>query len=248
MLHTAAPARPEANPKFDTIQGCEEVISRNRAAFIEAGEALMAIRENFAAWGLKDQHGTFEKYCRTKWGFSRQHASRLIQSSEVVSALSPIGDKPKTESQARELARVPEAKRNEVWQEAAETAPDGNVTANDVRRVVDKALAPADPKSDPGPPPTPLELAMADEGMLVEIQRQLQALRHDIKELADQPIGQFIRRQQIDADLKNVWSAIKFARPHASCPYCNQDTGCDACKSTGWVPIDIYKAAPEEFK
>jgi hypothetical protein len=59
-------------------------------------------------------HGTFEDYCREKWGWQRAHAYRLIESASVVAA-PPIGDKIKTESQARELARVEPARRVEVF-------------------------------------------------------------------------------------------------------------------------------------
>jgi hypothetical protein len=52
---------------------------------------------------------TFEKYCQTRWGWARAHACRLINAAKVVQNLSPIGDIPKNEAQARELARLPVA-------------------------------------------------------------------------------------------------------------------------------------------
>ena len=52
-------------------------------------------------------YGTFEDYCRERWGMKRAHAYRLIESSAVVGNLSPIGDIPATESQARPLAKLP---------------------------------------------------------------------------------------------------------------------------------------------
>ena len=51
-------------------------------------------------------HGTFEGYCRERWGMSRSYAHRMIESSAVVEML-PIGNKPATESQARPLAKLP---------------------------------------------------------------------------------------------------------------------------------------------
>lgn len=83
-------------------------------------------------------HGTFEDYCRERWGFERAHAYRMVQSAEVVGALSPNGDisEPRSEAVARELAPLrdePEVMR-EAWTEAVEQhgpAP----TAAQVREV-----------------------------------------------------------------------------------------------------------------
>src|SRR5215467_1413999 len=45
---------------------------------------------------------TFEDYCRERWKMSRIHAHRMIEASEVAGNLLPVGNVPKTESQARE--------------------------------------------------------------------------------------------------------------------------------------------------
>ena len=58
----------------------------------------------------------------------RRHAYRLIESSAVVGNLSPIGDIPATESQARPLAKLPPAEQPEAWQEAVTSAFTGPVT------------------------------------------------------------------------------------------------------------------------
>jgi hypothetical protein len=55
------------------------------------------------------EHGTFEEYCRERWGMSRIHAYRLIESAAVVGNLLPIGTSlPTTESQARPLTTLPD--------------------------------------------------------------------------------------------------------------------------------------------
>jgi ParB-like chromosome segregation protein Spo0J len=48
-------------------------------------------------------------------------------------------------------------------------------------------------------------------------------------------------------DVENVRSALKFARPHAVCPYC-KGKGCNACFETGWVGMRVYESAPAEKK
>ncbi len=45
-----------------------------------------------------------EEYCRVRWDINRAHAYRLIDAAQVIDNLSPMGDKPTTERQARELA------------------------------------------------------------------------------------------------------------------------------------------------
>lgn len=115
----------------------EDIVERGLATFVEVGEALMEIRDS----GLYEQsHLTFDAYCRDRWQMQRAHAYRLIQSASVASALSPIGDTPKTESQARELAPLlsePDALR-EAWAEVVDLHPEP--TAKQVREVVERRL------------------------------------------------------------------------------------------------------------
>ena len=50
----------------------------------------------------RETHATFEAYCRERWGWSRQHAYRQIQAAQVA-GMSPMGDKPANERQARAM-------------------------------------------------------------------------------------------------------------------------------------------------
>jgi hypothetical protein len=102
------------------------------------GVALLEIRDRRLY--RHQGHVTFEAYCQERWQMGRQYAYRLIDAAKVAQALSPIGDNPATESQARELAPLlrsaPEA-IPEVWQEATQTAAEEArpVTASDVREA-----------------------------------------------------------------------------------------------------------------
>jgi hypothetical protein len=86
-----------------TLADCEAVIERGLTTFVEVGEALATIRD---ARLYKDTHGTFEDYCRERWGFSRRHSNRLIEAAEVVGILGPIGPTVTNEGQARALGQV----------------------------------------------------------------------------------------------------------------------------------------------
>jgi hypothetical protein len=119
---------------------CEQRIERGLKTFIEVGTALIAIRDNRL---YRASHGTFELYCRERWNMTPQHANRLALAAGVVASMEPIGSTPppSTESQARELAKVPEPERADVWAEAVERTA-GKPTAAAVRQVAEERTAP----------------------------------------------------------------------------------------------------------
>lgn len=92
------------------------------------GVALAEIRDSRL---YRADYSTFEDYCREKWGWERRHAYRLITAA-AVTAMSPIGLRPQTESQARELAKVEPEKRVEVLELAIAAGP---VTARSIREA-----------------------------------------------------------------------------------------------------------------
>ena len=59
----------------------EATIEKHLSAFYEVGFALMQIRDNRY---YRETHGTFEAYCKERWGFTHRYANQLIKSSEVV--------------------------------------------------------------------------------------------------------------------------------------------------------------------
>ena len=139
MSSTLATLTPD---ELSSLSAYEGVIRQGLESFVEVGEALMRIRDGRL---YRDKFGTFEDYCRTKWSLSKTHVNRLVQASEVVGDVTPIGVKPATESQARPLASVPKEERAEVWQRVVETAPvdaktsKPKITAKHVEKVVEQA-------------------------------------------------------------------------------------------------------------
>jgi hypothetical protein len=107
------------------LTDAEAVIERGLATFVEVGAALMSIRDERL---YRVEYGTFEDYCRERWGMTRRHANRLVEAAEITVALGPIG--PTTESQARELTGLPPEIAAEVMDLAAES---GKVTAASIR-------------------------------------------------------------------------------------------------------------------
>jgi hypothetical protein len=155
-----------------TLTECEAVIQRSLDAFVEAGRALVRIRDQEL---YKARFRTFEDYCTKKWGFSRQRSQQLIAAAEVVSTLSveevkvtlpqtnghapdPVVVPPPTnERVARELAplRAKPEEMREVWREAAETAATygRQPTSTDVRTAVQgRVMGPVvEPPAAPAP-------------------------------------------------------------------------------------------------
>ena len=134
------------------IAQLEATIERGMQTFVEVGLALMEIRD---ARLYRAEFGTFEDYCRERWGWTRQRANQLIASADVVSNLemTTIVVKPTTESQARALTKLEPEKQRTVWKDVVETAPKGKVTAKHVQAVVEQHKEPAKPKPEPEPEP-----------------------------------------------------------------------------------------------
>ena len=68
-----------------------------------------------------------------------------------------------------------------------------------------------------------------------------------IEKLAETETGQYITTAQITIDLKNVFNALQWAKPHCTCVYCEGE-GCKHCQHTGWLCKGLFNAAPDEVK
>lgn len=128
----------EAALAVSTLADHEAVIERGLATFVEVGEALAAIRDQRL---YRDTHGTFEDYCRDRWGFNRKRAAQMIEAAEVVSTMVDTDlPAPQNERQARALAAVPEPDRAEVWRETLDHT-DGKPTARAIAERVQQRTA-----------------------------------------------------------------------------------------------------------
>ncbi len=117
------------------LEVLEATIDAGMHTFVQVGSALLEIRDTRL---YRATHTTFDDYCRERWGMSKTHANRMIESAGVVANLAPIGVIPATESQARPLTSLEPNAQREVWERAVETAPNGRMTAAHVQSVVDE--------------------------------------------------------------------------------------------------------------
>jgi len=120
------------NQRLDQL---ENIVSTNLRAFYEVGTALHEIRDSRL---YRNEHETFEDYCRDRWDIGRDYADRLITSSAVMDNIDADNcqQKPMTESQTRPLTRLSAPLQIEAWEKAVETAPEGKITAKHVNNVV----------------------------------------------------------------------------------------------------------------
>lgn len=116
----------------------EQRIEKGLKTFIEVGNALSSIRERRL---YREVHGTFEDYCRERWGFTDRRARMFMAAAETVGNLKTgtiVPTLPTTESQARPLTRLDPEQQREVWQAAVDTAPNGRITARHVEETVQR--------------------------------------------------------------------------------------------------------------
>jgi hypothetical protein len=126
----------------------EAVIERGLNTFVEVGNALLAIRDQRE---YRAAHSTFEGYCQERWGFTERRARQLMASAEAVGTIVPTGlPAPANEGQARELARVPEPERAEVWRETIERTG-GKPTAAAIRETYAPPVTAVPPPPDAEP-------------------------------------------------------------------------------------------------
>jgi len=110
----------------------------------EVGVALAEIR---GARLYRETHPTFEAYLDGRWGMSRSYAYRQIDAARVVELVSPMGDTPANERQAREL--VPLLDEPDVLRAAwSEASAGGSPTAEKVKMAVDRARASTSARPD----------------------------------------------------------------------------------------------------
>lgn len=222
----------------------EEVISRG---YIDCGKALMVIRDERL---YRLEHKSFESYVKERWEFTKSRANQLIEATTIVVNL-PVADRPKNEAQARELAKVPEAKRAEVMAEIKKVAASEarEVTAKDIKSYV------TEPKLETRPTniatdgleysdvednddddetigsdqqPKAIELSTLAENLIPDLMARFQDvtnLKKKLKVASVQAGGEWLNLElnEINEQLSQVQYKIKMAKFAATCPHCRND-------------------------
>lgn len=234
---------------------CELIISKGASTFVEVGMALAAIKDG--KW-YRDSHKTFEAYCGDKWQMGIRFAQLTIKSSDAARRIenahncAQVLPKLPNGSAARELAKLPDDQQAKAYEKAVEKSDGKAPTAKVIKEVVREMLPEPETEKPVTKPPkgelkANVKAAIDGAAGFKAIIRDLQACGREIEKLAEKPHGGGINRQACGADLNNVWRHLRFATPHAPCPYCGQK-GCRACKKLGWVTLSAWNNAPKDLQ
>lgn len=123
------------------LAACEEIIGVAERYRLKEAKALRTIRDSRL---YRQTHATFEDYCRQRWGFSRQHAQRLIDFAEVAANLSPTGlPTPALERHARPLVLLTPDQQRRAWQHYLESEPRRHTSSGIAAAALSVQMSPA---------------------------------------------------------------------------------------------------------
>ncbi len=182
-----------------------------------------------------------------KYGLARR---RLADDPDFDLDVFDIGE---TAVRGRNLDAAVQATK-EVAKEAKESGasppPGEKIVLNPVQ-VQDKATEISNkkrPKTDPPPTdqtgaplPAFCRRAFENRERLAEAQRALRSIRTVAASVAAQPGGELLEIGNIQHQIDAAALAIKHKMPHALCPKCKGQTGCDDCEHRGWISFEDYK-------
>lgn len=228
------------------FQACVAQIQSGIRSAFDTGMALAEVRNDKLYLG---RFKTFEDFCKEMFNISRQYAYRLIAAADLKDEMSPIGDIA-TESQARELAKVPEEKRAEVLKQVAASGP---VTAKAI--AAHQQVKEKEAKSEPKAPRTdclnrtiPADV-VPDWDRAVEVGNHLRSLISEVKVTVAKGIKE---RDLIFHEITNptvsdaeaLHHTLSQILPHVVCPTC-QGRGrkaCMTCRGSGWISKHLYNS------
>jgi histone H3/H4 len=214
-----------------------------RDSWHDAAMHLAAIKDQGAHKAAKM---AWPDFCEQKLGVTVRWAQQLVKGYKLLVELTAPHEPPPpvAEKAMRLLAQVEPKKRKKVLKEAqraADAAQSETVTA----KHVTMALRKEPPNLPEGDTRDSLQIGLDSEHMITDLQKRLVAIRKDVEALLDDPVGGFVDKVKINAELRSAWETLKFGRPHAVCPYCGGDR-CQSCKQLGWVTKPIWSASPTE--
>jgi hypothetical protein len=238
---------------IDDLERLEDVIAEGSATFIRVGNAIAEIQERKLY--LRD-YKSFEEYCQQRWGWSRYYGYNLMASSKAVSSLpKKCRQIVNTESQAREISKIPPERREEVIEQARKN---GSLTAKSIREAASRIIdIPADPpvrRDLTGYPIPDHKVSLFDRSEEVHnVLRMISAARGALQTAQDNEdrLWQPVILSSMITRLDGIYADLKVAVPYAVCPYCSGQTSdnCRTCKGRGVISKFTWDTAiPSDLK
>jgi hypothetical protein len=208
-------------------------------------------------------YGDWQNWVKEKIRFSLRTAQRYIELTEHQEALGrsdTLSFLSLTEAR-QELAKGKRSRKRKKGEGAGESGHAGS------------EVPAGEETGEPSPPPPPwaprpkdatgreipegcalaegIEEAFAVAGDEIDVaMRRISDLKGDIlAEMEGSPVWMHLPTSEWTLQCDNLRGLLKFARPHAVCPYCKGNGGgCDACKDQGWVTKRIWETTPKEMR
>lgn len=238
---------------------CEKVIEEGLSCALKAEDALRTVRDKRL---YRSEFASFEDYCQTRWGKTRQWANYLLAAGAALKSLPPkLVTAVTSVKAAAALSKVPPPKRAAVV--SSITKAGQAVTAKTIRKVSPPPPKPAKGiakqpqaalKDETGLPIPPEAIALWHRGDEVqELLTFISALRGKLRKYQDGKDILFFgfSFSETLAHLDQAYVEIKRMKPYAVCPTCNGKVSeqCNACNGRGLVSEFYWTTCvPEELK
>jgi hypothetical protein len=104
-------------------------------AFVEAGTALAIIKREKL---FEADYGSFEDYCRLRWGFEKSKVKNWMAAAELFNSLAALPDvsQPENEAQIRPLRGLSPLEAQIAWQGVVAASRGRRITEAAVRRAI----------------------------------------------------------------------------------------------------------------
>lgn len=213
-------------------------------------EMAGAVQEIYTRKLWTVNYESFEHCMQDAIGWKKSWSYEILKAANVLEH-APITDA----SMARYLHPLVAENRVIAWEAAVQEASPEKPTREDVKKAVAMLGKSNDGSSDSDESEGEKEPEKQEEVPSIvppaheftRIVTELRELKNAIEALAEDPAGAYISTAQIVVDMKNVFSALKWATPHCVCVYCEGE-GCKHCQSRGWMSKGLWDSAPDDMK
>lgn len=203
----------------------------------------------------REDFPTFEDYCKSVLGFSRQYANRMIAAREVMRDFSSpdFGNDLVSKKAAIALTKIDPKVRPAIMEDLKSAAKNGEKITEKAVKAAETAWTEVDPpelKTDDDddeeivskPKQTRAELAVENASIIKKIQRALLEVIKSIQEIGTEPGLELLEAHSLSIvrELQSARASIAVTIPHSVCPRCSGKR-CVQCGNHGWINAVLAK-------